>query len=321
MNHPVARPARPAARPNTGIPELDALLTTGPFCAALREAIRARGLTLDRIQAKLGEAGTPVSLAALSHWQSGRSQPEREASLAALGVLERILGLRPAALAALLEEPRPRGRRSAAAGYAIAEIYHDKSAVIEALRDIDPVWSGDVVRVSMHDRVVVGADGLIHCQSNRLLLRATVNGPDRILALYNADEGENTLTITPVRGCSLGQVVTDHRSGLVAAELLFGHPLRLGEFHVMEHRLDFSEPFIRDVESTRRFPQPLREYVLEVEFAAARTPSRCVQITSPAIDSEDYTERMVSLDEYGRATAVALDFGPGQFGIRWAWED
>jgi hypothetical protein len=300
---------------------LDALLKTGPFCAALREAIRVRGLTLDRIQAKLAEAGTPVSLAALSHWQSGRSQPEREASIAALGALERILGLQPAALTALLEPPRPRGRRNASSVYAITEIYHDRSAIIEALRDMDPVWSGDVVRVSMHDRVVVGADRFIRRQWNRLLLRATVDGPDRILALYNAECGENTLTITPVRGCSLGQVVSVHSSGLIAAELLFGHPLRAGEFHVMEHRLDFSEPFVSDAESTRRFPEPLREYVLEVEFAESSRPARCVQIASSAVDSDDYTERVMSLDEFGRATAVALDVGPGQFGIRWAWED
>ncbi len=260
---------------------LDALLKKGPFCAALREAIRVRGLTLDRIQAKLAEAGTPVSLAALSHWQSGRSQPEREASIAALGALERILDLQPAALTAV---------------HAITEIYHDRSAVIEALRDMDPVWSGDVVRVSMHDRVSVGADRLIHRQWNRLLLRATVDGPDRLLALYNAECGENTLTITPMRGCSLGQVVSVHSSGLVAAELLFGHPLRAGEFHVMEHRLDIAEPFISDVESTRRFPEPLREYVLEVEFAESSRPARCVQIASSAVDSDDYTERVMSLD-------------------------
>ncbi|MEU6645210.1 transcriptional regulator [Saccharomonospora sp. NPDC046836] len=82
--------------------ELESLLATGPFAAALRAAIRARGLGLERIQYRLRSRGAPVSLATLSHWQSGRCRPERAGSLAALRCLEEVLEVPQGALMRLL---------------------------------------------------------------------------------------------------------------------------------------------------------------------------------------------------------------------------
>ncbi|GAA3582718.1 hypothetical protein GCM10022222_79380 [Amycolatopsis ultiminotia] len=92
--------------------ELGRLLETGPFDEALRVAIRARGLGLERIRYRLRSRGTAVSLATLSHWQSGRCRPERPESLQALENLEDILGLPGGVLRRLLGSPRPRGRHS-----------------------------------------------------------------------------------------------------------------------------------------------------------------------------------------------------------------
>lgn len=297
---------------------LEALLTTGPFHQALRAAIRERGLSLERIQAKLAARGTPVSLAALSHWQSGRSQPERDASLIALTGLEDILGLAPMALTALLEPPRPRGRRPVSDPVDLVTVYHNKSAVIEALRKFDTIWGQALIGLSSHDRVTIGSDGFLHSLWNRRVLRATADGPDHMLAVYSAD-ADNTPSVVPIRGCTLGQVVTDHKAGLVVAELVFGHPLRQGEFLVMEHRLEMSAPYAPDTRWERRIPHPVRELVLEVEFTGPALPARCMQITAPAIDSDDFAERLVSVDEFGVATAVALDLTPCRFGMQWEW--
>lgn len=297
--------------------DLTVLLAEGPFHLALRAAIRARGLSLERIQAKLAELGAPVSSAALSHWQSGRSQPGTDASLIALDRLEGILGLAPRTLAALLEPPRPRGRRTGDPIDLVA-VYHDKSAVIEALRRFDTIWGQALIGVSSHDRVTVGPDGFLRSVWNQRVLRAAADGPDHMLAVYNAD-ADNTPSVVPIRGCSLGQVVTDHKAGLVVAELTFGHPLRQGEYLVMEHRVVMSAPFAPDSRWERRIPHPVREHVLEVEFTGGVLPSRCVQITAPSAVSEDFVERLVSVDEFGVASAVALDLAPCRFGMRWEW--
>lgn len=78
------------------------LSDAGPFAVSLRAAIRARGLGLERIRYRLRARGTPVSLATLSHWQSGRCQPERPESLAALAALEEILEVPRGSLTGLL---------------------------------------------------------------------------------------------------------------------------------------------------------------------------------------------------------------------------
>ncbi|WP_020664554.1 transcriptional regulator [Amycolatopsis benzoatilytica] len=96
-------------RGNTTGSDLGQLLETGPFAEALRAAIRARGLGLERIRYRLHGKGATVSLATLSHWQSGRCRPERAESLRALKNLEEVLGVPDGSLRRLLGPPRPRG--------------------------------------------------------------------------------------------------------------------------------------------------------------------------------------------------------------------
>ena len=64
--------------------ELADLLVTGPFPEALRAAIQVKGLSLERLHHKLKTRGAPISITALSYWQSGRRRPERPESLRAL---------------------------------------------------------------------------------------------------------------------------------------------------------------------------------------------------------------------------------------------
>ncbi|WP_158881704.1 transcriptional regulator [Amycolatopsis anabasis] len=83
--------------------EVGRLLETGPFSVALRAAIRARGLGLERIRYRILRRGVSISLATLSHWQSGRCRPDRPDSLAALGCLEEVLEVPPGSLVRLLD--------------------------------------------------------------------------------------------------------------------------------------------------------------------------------------------------------------------------
>ena len=61
----------------TDLPELRTAgpVPAGRFSHALRTAIQASGLTLNRIQYRLRERGFEVSSATLSYWQSGRRCP------------------------------------------------------------------------------------------------------------------------------------------------------------------------------------------------------------------------------------------------------
>lgn len=82
------------------------------FSTALRDAISTSGLGLDRVQARLLDRGIAVSVTALSYWQTGKRQPERASSIAAVRALEDILAVPTGSLLALLPPPRPRGAPS-----------------------------------------------------------------------------------------------------------------------------------------------------------------------------------------------------------------
>lgn len=88
--------------------DLSSVLSTGPFHAALRAAVRARGLTLERLRSHLGRRGIAVGISSLSDWQHGRSRPG-PGSLPAVYALEQLLGLRADSLVRLLVAPDPEG--------------------------------------------------------------------------------------------------------------------------------------------------------------------------------------------------------------------
>src|SRR6266511_3633367 len=82
----------------------DSPFGTGPFHAALREAIRERGLTLDRLRSHLARRGVSVALSTLSAWQHGNARPG-VSSFRAVRALEEILRLPSGSLIHLLVMP------------------------------------------------------------------------------------------------------------------------------------------------------------------------------------------------------------------------
>lgn len=171
----VAGVAAPAQHADPVGAELAELLRTGPFEAALRAAIRARKLSLERLQCRLRARGTPVSITALSYWQSGRRQPERPDSLLALEQLESVLGLRNGALSALLGPPRPRGRnrRTARAAPPLTDLWAENTSAAELLARFDTSADGKLTRLGHHDLVHVDARG----DQRKVRARANSCGP------------------------------------------------------------------------------------------------------------------------------------------------
>src|SRR2546421_3729475 len=101
----------------TDVPELHATgpVPPGRFSHALRSAIKASGLSLNRIQYRLRERGAAVSSATLSYWQSGRRRPTRHDSLLVVRQLEEILRMPAGTPGAPVEAPRA-GRPGGAGG-------------------------------------------------------------------------------------------------------------------------------------------------------------------------------------------------------------
>jgi hypothetical protein len=88
----------------------------------------------------------------------------------------------------------------------------------------------------------------------------------------------------------------------------------------MEYRVEFTPPFPRDRDSSRRLRVPMREYVFDVEFTRPMLPERCVQFTVSADETVE-TERVLTLDGQDRACAIEVDLDPCLIGVRWEWPE
>lgn len=290
----------------------------GPFHEALRVAIANRGLTLDRLQHRLAARGHRVSTTSLSYWSHGRSQPERPDSIAALAALEEILQVSPGSLRSLLGEPRKRGRVKTS-GVPVDRLWEDGDALTRVLRELDCPYDARRT-ISLHDRYrldVVGAEA--HCRVIAVM-EATGDRVTRMFSIYRDDYGRGQVpTVVPVSGVRRGRIRSDAASGFTVTELYFDEVLNRGDRTIVEYDVQFL-PGGRPTQSCdRRFADFMRQYLLEVSFAAEMLPARC-----HAFCAEAERERRVQelhLSAGNTARHVFSDLPPGSYGIEWEWPD
>jgi transcriptional regulator with XRE-family HTH domain len=296
------------------VDEVDTL-TGDAFPIALRAAIRASGLSLDRIQYRLRARGLTISVTALSYWQSGRRRPERPESLSALKHLEEVLGVEPGSLTALLGPPRPRGRaQRTPTAMSIEALWDNRDKLAPLLARMDLASDTSLTRISQHDRVEIAPDRGERSVRVRQVLRAEHDGADRWISVYDvARQGNPLPRIVPLQSCRLGRVAEDPAAGLIVTELLFDRPLSRGETVIMEYEVAAAgPPYARSDDTFCR-------YVVEMHFDPADPPAFCHQLATPADDVEGSTRRDMVVDGNGRTHAVALGFGPGTFAVEWGW--
>lgn len=301
-----ARPQRRAAHPHYE-PE--------GFAEALRSAIAASGRSLESLRRRLAERGTPVSIATLSYWQSGRSRPQRGSSLRAVLHLEELLQLPHGHL---LDRIGPR-RRPFVAQQEVTSVGLpvDHPDAELALADLGFGASPDLVDVTIHDTLDVDGDGVERVRTIRNVVRAVRPGARRLPALLTLDvpSGESA-EFVPVSGCSLGRQVSRPEVGVFAAELLLDRPLLLGETAAAEHRVHLP----RDLGTSHCIEyylvREVTELMIWVRFSPDRLPAR-VQAYSSLGGRE--LSSPLPLSGSTSVQHVRHHVGPGVVGIRWRW--
>lgn len=281
------------------------------FALALRAAIAARGLSLERIRYHLTQRGHELSVATISYWQSGRSRPERATSLAALAALEEILEVSPGELAAKL----PSRRRQPSATSAGPP----KDAFMRSLEDaaerIGLSWQSGLQRVAVHDRVEIGEGRHNMARGVKELFVAERDGVDRYPMAYRSELPANVNLVTPVRNCHLGRSAEIAESGLVITEIILDRALRAGESVLVEHELAVTAASVADAVVERLLLRPVRSAHTEVLFHASCVPLSAERYT--VVDGIDRADPVVIAGP--SLHALVLDFGPGSYGLRWTW--
>lgn len=284
------------------------------FPSALRAAIAARGVSLDRIRTRMSARGASVSVATLSYWQSGRSRPERPSSLRAIVVLEDVLEL-------------PRGFLSGKiAGHEEADMPHyqdvrglsmadETDHIAAAMSHLGLTFDDGLQRLSYHDQIEVKANRTDGMHTVRMVLRALRDGVDRYPVYLGHDDPAAFPFVTAVTNCRLGRVIEFRHEAAVVAEMLLERPLAEGESVLVEHRLEAVGQSAQYDHFHRLVVNPIREMVIDIRFHPDAMPA-----SGERVATVDGIHTVSPLDAPAASLrTLELDVPPGIYGINWAW--
>ncbi|KOU31975.1 MULTISPECIES: hypothetical protein [Streptomyces] len=302
--------------------ELNRLLRGGPFHLALRAALAARGLPLQRVQHRLAAQGIKVGVTSLSYWQQGARRPRHPESLRAVTALERILELPDGALVRLLAAPVPGAGASRPAGRSYRALFSGGGTVERLLDGMELPPDGGLHSLGHHERVRIGPAGELRVRESQQIVRAHRDGVDRYLAVHHGDPGcdVSRVRVSAYENCRTGRVRCHPETGVVVAELLFDARLRRGDTYVFGYGVeDGTGP--RSGEYVRGFSYAGGQYVLQVRFDEAALPVRCRRFARSGPDAP--RTGLADLTPSGRHRAVHLveqAVRRGILGIAWDWD-
>jgi hypothetical protein len=299
-------------------------LASTSFDTALREAVRERGLTLDRLRSHLARRGISIGLSSLSNWQHGRSRPGSPKSLQAVHALEEILGLRRAALVDLLAKGQPPETWNRIRSRSVNKrgLDESQSPFAELLQDFPHSGDTELDVITRLQKVFVDEHRRASLIVGRTVVKARRDGIDRYLVRMTGDPNcdLDQIRFGSFDNCRLGRVKRHRIQPALVAELLFDQPLRAGGTWVFEHSIadptgdpctDFGHGFVRDVD----------QYILQIRFDRATRPSGLhvysrSNMAGPARRTAD-----LSLNSHYGVHLVATNVCAGVIGIAWTWAD
>ncbi|TDD92620.1 helix-turn-helix domain-containing protein [Actinomadura rubrisoli] len=311
------------------------------FAGALRQAIQASGLTLERIRHRLGQRGLTVSVATLSYWQRGRSRPR---SRAVVATLEEILQVPAGTLTDLLDDPAPSappvrggaGRGGLATGppgpgdrgRAASDLWPDPDRYACLVGQLDRSGDHRLERLSIHDVYRLDEVRRSWSLSVRTVLRAAGDDIDRVVCVHQtATSKDGEAEITGVRYCRPGRVRTD--DGLMAFELVLDRVLAAGDTAVVEYELgpvvEADVAYERALDGwvadsyDRRFSHPVHDYVAIIQFEGGRLPARCYGFTAETSDAPRRRLGELWIGTSGSANLAVGNVRRGIVGIEWEW--
>ncbi|MGX1311448.1 hypothetical protein RKD24_001567 [Streptomyces calvus] len=302
--------------------ELDSVLRGGPFHVALRAAIAARGLPLQRVQHHLSRHGVKVGVTSLSYWQQGARRPQRPESLRAVRALEEILQLPEESLIRLLVEPDERTGHHRSTGRSHHSLVEASGVLQGLLAEFGTPRDGGLHSLAHHERVRIGPRRELAERESHHIVRAHRDGGDRYVAVHHGDPGSapERMTVHALENCRTGRVRWHQDTGVLVAELLFDTRLRAGDTFLFRYAVEdgtagVSHEYLHGTDS------PGGQYALQVCFGSGTLPVRCHRFTQQSAAAPRSGHQELALS--GRHRSVHLvepRVRSGYVGIAWDWD-
>lgn len=302
--------------------ELDTALRGGPFHVALRAAIAARGLPLQRVQHHLSRYGVKVGVTSLSYWQQGARRPQRPESLRAVRALEEILRLPDESLIRLLAEAGDRTAPQRPATRSYRSLVAASDVLRRLLAELDAPFDGGLQILGHHERVRIGARRELAGRESQHIVRAHRDGVDRFVAVHHGDPGcvPERMRVQALENCRTGRVRRDDDTGVLAAELLFDTWLRAGDTFLFRYGVEDGTGGLSR-EYVRAFDSAGGQYALQVRFDAGALPVRCHRFTQQSAAAPRGGPQELPVSERHRSVhLVEPRVRSGIVGIGWDWE-
>ncbi|KND41455.1 MULTISPECIES: hypothetical protein [Streptomyces] len=302
--------------------ELESVLRGGPFHVALRAAIAARGLPLQRVQHHLSRYGVKVGVTSLSYWQQGARRPQRPESLRAVRALEEILQLPDESLIRLLARADDHPGPERPAGRSYRSVVEASDVLERLLGELRVPLDGGVHTVGHHERVRVGAGRELLGRESQHIVRAHKDGVDRYVAVHHGDPGcaPERMAVRALENCRSGRVRWDRETGVLVAELLFDTRLRSGDTYLFRYGFDDGTAGVC-TEYVRGFRSTGGQYALQVRFDERALPLRCHRFSQHSAAAPRSGRQILPLSGPHRSVhLVEPRVRTGVVGIGWDWE-
>lgn len=312
-----------AAEPGPEAPaDLEAALRTGPFHLALRTAIAARRLPLQRIRHHLVRHGVNVGVTSLSYWQQGARRPQRPESLRAVRALEEILQLPEESLIRLLVRPAERTDAARPAARSYRSLVEASDVLRSLLTDLGSPVDGGLHTIGHHERVRIGAARELLGRESQHVVRAHRDGVDRYVAIHHGDPGcaPDHVRVLALENCRTGRVRWHMGTGVLVAELLFDARLRAGDTHLFGYGFEDGTAGVA-TEYTRGFTYAGGQYALQIRYDETALPVRCHRFTQQSAAAPRGGRQELTLSGSHRSVhTVEPQVRAGILGIAWDWE-
>ncbi|MEV7285890.1 hypothetical protein AB0O01_15195 [Streptomyces sp. NPDC093252] len=301
--------------------ELDTALRGGPFHVALRAAIAARGLPLQRVQHHLTRYGVKVGVTSLSYWQQGARRPQRPESLRAVRALEEILQLPEESLIRLLADADGQRTGTRAATRSYRSLVEASGVLEKLLGELDIPLDCGLHTLGHHERVDIGPHRELLGRESHHIVRAHRDGVDRFVAVHHGDPGcaPDRMAVHALENCRTGRVRLHRDTGVLVAELHFGARLRTGDTYLFRYTVEDGTAG-PSREYVRGFGPAGGQYALQVRFHEHSLPVRCHRFTQPSAAAPRGGRQELPLTDHHSVHLVEPRVRSGLVGIGWDWE-